>query len=268
MYASMTRLIENLEDSGRPAELLGWGCPVPFFGELTQSMVATVGINPSNKEFVDGAGQELGVNCQRLPTLASMELEEWAHASAYHVRHIVRACESYFRGNPYTGWFGVLERMLNVGDASFYGDTRACHLDLVPFATGEKWGVLPSHVRRSLVSAGRATMGALIRDSPLRIVVLNGRSVVREFEGFAGAELRETPVEEWTLPRRQGRGVIGVRYEGTITRIGSIDLDREVVVVGYNHNLQSSFGVTSRITTLIGEQVGKAVGEATARSSQ
>lgn len=263
VYGAMAGLVDDLESQAVTAGVVAWGCPVPFFGEIAQSPVATVGINPSNKEFVDAGGHELTGTERRLPTLQSMGLSRWSEASGNDVRHIVRSCERYFDGNPYRVWFDVLERMLNVGGTSFYGGTRACHLDLVAYATSSKWGTLPSNLRRNLVERGRATLAELIRDSAIQVLVLNGRSVVREFVGFAQAELEARPVPEWTLPRAKGAGVIGIAYEGTVRTVGGVDLDRDVLVIGYNHNLQSSFGVTTQVMGRIGEHVGATIAQAT-----
>ena len=60
MYTTLTTLIDRLDStaiSGTNAIL--WGCPVPSFGDLSSSQVATIGLNPSNREFVDESGNEL-----------------------------------------------------------------------------------------------------------------------------------------------------------------------------------------------------------------
>lgn len=265
VYGAMARLVDELESQAATVDMVTWACPVPFFGEITRSPVATVGINPSNKEFVDSGGDELTGAQRRLPTLLSMGLSRWSETSGDDVRHIVRSCERYFDGNPYRTWFDVLERMLKVGGTSFYGGIRACHIDLVAYATSSKWGSLPGPLRRDLIDQGRTTLAELIRDSAIQVLVLNGRSVVSEFVSFAQAELEARPVPEWTLPRSRGAGVAGVAYEGTIRTVGGVDLDREVLVIGYNHNLQSSFGVTSQVMQRIGQHVGETIAQATAR---
>jgi hypothetical protein len=112
-YSAMTAFIREL-DSGRLADrnVLEWGCPVPFFGDVSRARIATVGINPSNREFVDDSGYELRGEAQRLPTLGSLGADSWAQVDAEGVRAIVGACRDYFRRNPYDRWFGVLERVL------------------------------------------------------------------------------------------------------------------------------------------------------------
>jgi hypothetical protein len=232
---------------------------VPFFGNIRQSVVATVGINPSNREFVDAQGCALGGADRRLPTLESLRIAHWEEATGAHVREVINSCESYFDRNPYRLWFDVLERMLKVGGYSYYSGDRACHLDLVAFATRTKWGSLEREAQRVLIMQGRRAMAEMIRDSPVQTLVLNGRSVVNVFESFSDINLTASEIPEWTLPRSVNKGVAGIAYTGSISTIEGVDLDRHVRVFGYNHNLQSSFGVTTNVMRAIGEQVGDIV---------
>src|SRR5258708_4640933 len=99
---------------------MGWTCPVPFFGRLGDSTLATLGINPSNREFVDDAGHELDGDSRRFPTLRSLGLRTWADASSLDLTAIVSACGRYFSGNPYSRWFDPLDALVLGAGASFY----------------------------------------------------------------------------------------------------------------------------------------------------
>ena len=55
-------------------DMIPWSCPVPAFGDLLNSFVATLGLNPSNREFVDEEGNELEGAARRLHTLRSLSL--------------------------------------------------------------------------------------------------------------------------------------------------------------------------------------------------
>ncbi|MBS2940324.1 hypothetical protein KDN32_21520 [Nocardioides sp. J2M5] len=263
MYSQISRLVDQLDSQVAPNDVLGWACPVPFFGEIALAKVATVGINPSNREFVDKAGTELAEPARRLPTLSSLGRASWDDATGDDIRSIALGCRRYFQGNPYRQWFDVLDRMLCAGGASYY-DSTACHVDLVAYATSTKWGILPGAVRDDLMRRGRSTIAELIRDSAVDVLVLNGRAVVSEFVQFADASLVAREVDSWTLPRSSGTGVGGIAYEGVIDAIGEVAMDRSIRVIGYNHNLQSSFGVTTEVMQRIGEWVGATVASATA----
>lgn len=259
MYSAMARLVDELESSSE-SEVVRWACPVPFFGRVTEATVATVGINPSNREFVGPDGAELDGQLRRLPTLRSLALDNWSTADGGDIRALTHACLTYFQHNPYRLWFDVLERMLNLGGFSYYyGAHRAAHIDLVAFATGAKWGALSPALRNRLVARGRHTLAEIIRDSPIQVLVLNGRSVVNEFVASASVELSATQVEEWTLPRASGAGVRGVKYSGILASMAGIEFERPIRVIGFNHNLQSSFGVTRSVVHKIAQEVGECV---------
>jgi hypothetical protein len=64
-------------------------------------------------------------------------------------------------------------------------------------------------------------------------------------------------MDDWTLPRRNG-GVRGHAFRGTVTNIGPVSLDRELLVLGFNHNIQSSFGVTRSVKSAISNWIASA----------
>lgn len=236
--------------------VMPWTCPVPYFGRLGEASVATLGINPSNREFVDAAGKELDGNSRRFPTLGSLGLGTWADASPLDVATIASACDRYFAGNPYSRWFNILERLMNPVGASYYSlDAPAAHLDLVPWATGVKWGALRHDQRRELLLCGQDLLAGLLRDSSVELLVLNGASVVRQFEEVAGVRLKREHSPSWDLPRKGSTPVSGLSFSGSIDRLGDVELGRSITIAGYNHNLQSSFGVTKRAVDAIARWV-------------
>jgi hypothetical protein len=235
--------------------VMRWTCPVPYFGRLRNATLATLGINPSNREFVDAGGDELDGESRRFPTLSSLGLQTWEDASSLDVTAIVAACDDYFAGNPYSRWFDTLDALLRPAGASYYSDeSPAAHLDLFPYATHVKWGALRQGQQRALLGSGQDLLAALLRDSTVEMLVLNGTSVVRQFEEVAGVDLIQEHNPAWDLPRR-GAPARGVAYTGSVDHIGEVDLGRSLTVVGYNHNLQSSFGVTKRAVESIARWV-------------
>lgn len=249
MYTTLITLIDRLEGSTLSrSNVIQWGSPVPSFGDLSSSRVATLGLNPSNREFMDESGNELQGEARRFHTLNSLGLTSWSNADARHLRMIVRSCRTYFLGNPYDRWFKRLDPILSGMDASYYDESnKACHLDLIPYATACKWTELDSQQRSSLMTVAADTLGLLLRDSPVQILILNGRSVVNRFQECAGIFLESSEKPAWSLPRRSGDGVVGIAYWGEVEVIHGINLGRKVLVLGFNHNIQSSFGVTRRV---------------------
>jgi hypothetical protein len=257
MYGAMATLL-GASDRHQLANLdvIGWGCPVPFFGHLESARLATVGINPSNREFVSIDGSELVDEARRLPTLGSLGLSSWAQADFAAQRSIILACSQYFERNPYDGWFGSLQRIIEPTGHSYYEPcSNACHLDVVPWATVTKWGTLSPAVRKELVRRASAALVNMVADSPLMMLVLNGQEVVRQFETLLEDGLQAERMSTWDLPRSSGRAVPGIAYYGRISSIAQISLKRDLLVVGYNHNLQSSFGVTTAVRDSISKWV-------------
>jgi hypothetical protein len=261
MHTTLTTLIDRLDSPGiSGTEVIRWGCPVPSFGDLANSRVATLGLNPSNREFVDEGGKELEGQLRRFHTLNSLGLRSWEEVDARHLTMILESCRSYFLGNPYDTWFKRLDQVVSSAGASFYGASRAaCHLDLIPYATSRKWTELTPRQRSSLLQVTADTLGLLLRDSPVRILLLNGQSVVSKFQEIAGISLEREEMSGWKLPREQKPEVAGFSYRGTVTTISGISLGHEVLVLGYNHNLQSSFGVTKSVIQAIREWISKTV---------
>jgi hypothetical protein len=239
-------------------ELMRWGSPVLAFGDPTRSRVATLGINPSNREFVDHAGCELRPQHRRLQTLDSLGLDSWSEADATHLSLIISSYFEYFRKNPYDQWFGKLDAIISDTNTSFYDEEApACHLDLVPYATSAKWSFLPKDTQQILLRASADSLGLLVNGSPIQHLILNGSSVVKAFEKVSDVTLNELECPEWTLKRESSSDVRGKGYVGVTNRIGDVPLDREVTVLGFNHNLQSSFGVTNGAIDAIRSWIGR-----------
>lgn len=264
MHTTLITLINRLDNSRvLDANVIQWGCPVPSFGDLSNSRVASLGLNPSNREFVDEFGNELEGSSRRFHTLRSLGLRAWSDVDARHLRMILESCRDYFASNPYDRWFNKLEQVISGTKASYY-DTLdpACHLDLVPYATACKWTELTSKQRALLVAIAGDTLGLILRDSPVRLLILNGRSVVEQFQDIAGVNLDSQEMPSWSLPRQSRLNVSGVAYKGVIDTISGIRLRHKVVVLGYNHNLQSSFGVTTEVIQAIHSWIAQTSKEA------
>ena len=94
--------------------------------------VATVGINPSDKEFVNAL--EIVGHKRRFHTLKSLGISCWSEADDCHIQHILESCTKYFEcdRNSYDRWFKPLDKIVAGTGASFYS-SDACHLDLVPY---------------------------------------------------------------------------------------------------------------------------------------
>jgi hypothetical protein len=263
MNATLSTLIERLEDAVMSGtEVIPWGSPIPCFGDLSRSEVATLGLNPSNREFVDASGNELEGRSRRFHTLKSLGLARWSDVTAQHLEQILDSCRRYFSGNPYDAWFKKLDNIISGTNASYYSPSaKACHLDLIPYATLCKWTTLSSHQRLSLFAASGDSLALLLRDSPVRILILNGNSVAKTFQEIAGVRLEKRAMRDWTLSRRENSDVTGFSYTGTVRDLFGVKLRNEILVLGFNHNIQSSFGVTGQAITAIRQWITQAAHE-------
>ena len=239
-------LLAMLDNSRLPAlGAIPWASPVISFGSPLTSTVATVGLNPSNLEFVDASGIPLEP-LNRFETLRTLKLRNWSRRASVEVQKVWWSCENYFRHRPYDRWFKPLDRVLSGLGVSYYSQAAsACHLDLVPFATDRKWASLGSSTRSELIAHGLPSLVRTIKASNVRVLVLNGASVLKTFEQLIdGPALKKIHVPTWTLC---GGTVSGYAASGRVSSLRGMNLGREVLVVGFNHNIQSSFGVTREV---------------------
>jgi len=254
-------MICGLETAARfRTGVVEWGSPIPYFGSVTTARIATVGLNPSNREFMDERGGELSGYLRRFHTLHSLGISEWSESDTRHFHLILESCNEYFLRNPYNSWFMRLEYLVSSIGASFYGLTpSACHLDLIPFATKRKWIELTGRQKSKLHMIAADSLGLLIRNSSINTIVLNGASVVDQFGAITGHQLYRELIPGASLRRHAGPSVSAYGVRGMISKWAGVPLDRQVTILGYNHNIQSSFGVSRNALCAIREWVSTAI---------
>jgi hypothetical protein len=239
-------------DAASDSPLIPWTSPVIAFGDPQRARVATLGLNPSAREFVDAQGRELVGPERRFHSMASLGLSVWSSISDSQFFMLERSCLDYFARNPYKQWFDQLEFLL--GHSSSYYATSTdvvsmCHLDLVPFASRERWGAISASLRAGLIAEYGELLLRILSWSRIETLVLNGRSVVTEFVRLSGVSLLATPRTGWAL-RSGARSVPGVSFSGTMRlRRGSRTVG--IRILGFSHNIQSSFGVTRQVREAI-----------------
>ena len=179
MQTTISALLKYLCEIAGDTAAIEWTPPVPAFGDPTKAQVATLGLNPSDREFVDLYGRELDGPNRRFPTLRSFGLGSWYEATDVHIDEIVAACRSYFTHNPYHRWFARLDFLLQDTSTSYYSSIgHATHLDLVPYATARKWAELSRREKDLLTDCSRDALGGILRAATVDLIVLNGMSVV------------------------------------------------------------------------------------------
>lgn len=242
-------LIDRIESNIlQNTDIIPWGAPVPVFGDITQSKVATLGLNPSNLEFTDNCGNELIGEDRRFHTLSSLKISSWKFTNEEHIKKIIESYKYYFFTNPYDRWFRSLDIILKELDVSYYNNSQhACHLDLVPYATKTKWGKLSTEKQRYLISSSCDGLASLLSKSPIRVLILNGASVVNHFLLLSSIDFKINEMPSWTLCRDSKKKVKGYSYMGELKQLMGYKFNQEILVLGFNHNIQSSFGVTNQV---------------------
>ena len=160
------------------------GAPILFFGDLTAYRasplrVLTVGLNPSLHEFP--ASEPF----RRFPLMESGPEREPGR--------YLDAMSSYFRTDPYRGWFSAFEPLLNGAGASYYADeaSTAIHTDICsPVATCPTWSQLDKADRAALEAGGGPLWHTLLVALRPQIVVL---SVAKDHL----TRIEFAPVTEW-----------------------------------------------------------------------
>lgn len=233
-------------------EVITWASPVVAFGDYKKSHIATVGLNPSNREFVDGKGKELTGHEKRFQTLSSLKIDSWASLDINGFDLIEKSWRDYFQVNPYVGWFKDMDLIISGTNNSFFDvDSKACHLDLIPFATHKKWGSLSKEQQKILLRVSGEVLKDVLLNSDIKVMILNGKSVVDNFQKMMNISLNVQVRPDWSLKRSGDKYVKGIAYYGSLSNIQNVALGREIKVLGYNHNLQSSFGITNELRVSI-----------------
>ncbi len=127
--------------------LLECATPVPCFGRWDTARIATAGMNPSAREFLDERGRELETDERRFLHRRNSA----ADCTDDEVADARRLAEGYFElGNDYSLWFDKLGPFLSGLGLSFV-DGQACHTDYVsPLATESGVGGFASNLAQEL----------------------------------------------------------------------------------------------------------------------
>jgi hypothetical protein len=261
MKNQLRYLIKQMnEDRLLSSDIINWAAPVISFGNVENSKIATLGINPSNREFVDLNNVELNDNERRFYTLNSLNLKNWSSIQDNQLEKIISSCNDYFVSNPYDGWFKQLDFIISGSSMSYYFPSReACHLDLVPYATHSKWSNLSSNQKAILLDESIDILGEILKASSIKVIILNGKTVVDNLQKISKTNLEIEHIKDWTLPRNNTENVKGFSYSGYISKIGNINLNKKIKILGFNHNIQSSFGVTTEVKKSIRDWITKKI---------
>jgi hypothetical protein len=189
----------------RDCDVVRGSTPVVSFGDFTKAKVATIGINPSSKEFMDtsssGTANELLPDGKKrladYESLGLMSTDPFDDDTAQYVlgadgaKEIWESCRDYFKGpNAYWSWFADLEAVLTGASVS-YKDSSACHLDVSPWATDPIFRDLTKAQQSQLLLGESDFLEWQIAKSNIELVVINGATVYESLRTLPAFNLHE-----------------------------------------------------------------------------
>lgn len=129
--------------------------PIVWFGDIeaykkSKIKVVTIGINPSNNEFPEGADREPSFS--RFPNAEKLYAKESLTQEDKIL--LVETLNGYFKNEPYMKWFNRFEKPLNVLGVSYKsGENVALHIDIyTALATNPTWGNLDKNQQKDITS--------------------------------------------------------------------------------------------------------------------
>ncbi len=200
--------------------------------------IATVGLNPSDHEYLSKDGRMLTGAAQRFATLDSVGAADRSSLTDPQCDEAIERMRNYYEvGKPvYGSWFNALARVVDGFGASFR-QRSAAHLDLVQESTSPVWGDLPLSQKTALLEQDLPFLTWELRTFPVRAVICTGKTV--------GVHVR-----------RQLR--VEVTEEGSLARIkwwvGHAEVEgRRVGIAGWNYPLARPTGLGAEGEARLGQ---------------
>jgi hypothetical protein len=184
-----SRLVERILKAPNSESIIPGSTPVISFGDFTKAKIATVGINPSSKEFRSG-NKLLALGKKRLVDKQSLGLTTSQILTTEHAGKVWDGCKNYFSalGNPYS-WFDPLEKLLMEIGFSYKNGT-SCHIDVVQWATFPAWGALDPVLRGKLISDDYDFFKYQVGSPNLKALLVNGATSKSQLESTRGFFLK------------------------------------------------------------------------------
>jgi hypothetical protein len=203
--------------------------PVLFFGDALTARIATIGLNPSKFEYLDGRGKMLTGRSQRFATTTSLGAASRTDLTDAQADEAIEVMRCYYDdGKPVYGtYFGHLTNFL-AGIGASYRERGAAHLDLVQESTSPVWNGLTSSERSQLIEqdlpflvwqlenlphlqaavcAGKTVSGRLKARVPVDVEETGSTKRIRWWLGTAHVGQRALPIGGWNYPLDKPTGL-------------------------------------------------------------
>jgi hypothetical protein len=146
--------------------------PIVFFGNVEKAEIATLSLNPSNKEFEHNSVIRRCVDRKQLRVSDSQKLTREQAESVY------QSLLLYFKVNPYKAWFNPMNKLFLSNGYEYYND-KIVHLDISPWATFNKWNSLSREERESIIDA--SIIEKVIKMRGIKRLFINGKTAFNVF---------------------------------------------------------------------------------------
>ena len=273
------------------SHIVPYSTPVVSFGNPETSSVATLGINPSSGEFLDKGKKLLIAEMKRLVDTETLGLpSEIESLNAAQAEEVIKGCFQYFETEKHYKWFKIFdEYVLNPAGASYFppGEEKlekACHLDLVQWATDPVWGdIKDKGIQKSLLASDFEFLRFQLDAYKFKKLFLNGQEVVTQFKNLGLAELVEvgqTPFQSdgkmsplyrgkygdtevwgwglniqspWTTPSNREDISNWIGDEGVESTAKSLNLEQAIAAFGASRKKEYSAGDVSKMRAVAAE---------------
>ncbi len=167
--------------------------PILFFGNLFKAKVASIGLNPSGKEYLGPNGELLYGKSRRFETLSALRATSRQALSEDQCNLAIRRMLAYFNeGRSYDAWFNHLGRVAR-GMGLSYIEGDMVHLDLVQEATQPTWSSLREVSRseaRNLLERDVPFLRRLMQEFSFEAVLCNGRTVLENVTALTNGAIK------------------------------------------------------------------------------
>jgi hypothetical protein len=146
--------------------------PIVFFGNIEKAEIATLSLNPSNKEFEGVKGNK------RVIDRADLGVKNSDTLTRIDAEKVYNSFLAFFKNNPYRGWFDPLNEIFKAKGYEYYND-QIVHLDISPWATSNKWNDLSNYEKNSIIDL--TTILKVLGNGNIKKLFINGKKASEEF---------------------------------------------------------------------------------------
>ena len=180
--------------------------PIVFFGNVERAEIATLSLNPSNKEF-EHNGVRRCIDRKQLKVADNQKLSSEQAESVY------KSLLLYFKVNPYKTWFNPMNKLFQSKGYEYYND-QIVHLDISPWATNDKWKNLSRDEREPIIDT--TIIKNVIEKRGIKKLFINGKTALNVFFATFNIEEKEIQNTSFQYTTQNGNKRSFIIYETEI----------------------------------------------------